>query len=399
MATVSGTGITPTTLDQYIALLETAFKNVFGQDLDVSSETPQGQLIGIIAFSLTQTDEGLVSAYSATSIFAGFGQQLDALFSTLGVPRNAAQRSVVNVDLTGVATTLIPAGTRAKTINGDEFRLIEDAQLDGSGNLSTSMESVVTGAIPAEIGELTSIVDIVVGWETITNPTAAVLGVPEETDSDYRARYQRELSKNAIAPIESIVGRVSTVTGVSDVAAGENDTSAPLAVNGVTIPPHSVAVVVEGGTDQEIAEQIQIAKTGGTGTDGDVTVPITYTGGMIDIKFYRSTDIPFELDLNVTFSPTAPGNAVALIKERIEEYVNGSLEGFDQNIFETDGINIGETLYEARLFTPINSVPGVIVNTISLKLKSGGGGIPSIAAKLNEKVILESQDDINITVV
>lgn len=399
MAVVSLTGITPTTLEEYVVLLEEGFKAVFGDDLDVSTETPQGQLIGIIAMSLAQADEGVVSSFSSTSIFDAFGQQLEGLFSALAVSRNPAINTIVEATLTGVVTSLIPAGSRARTVNGDLFALDADAVIGGGGSVTAAMSAIEPGPIEVLAAELDSIVDVVTGWETVTNVSDGTTGREVETDSNYRRRYQRELSKNAIAPLDSIVARVSDLTSVLDVVGAENDKSTTEVIQGLSLDPHSVAIVVDGGIDADIAAAIRIAKTGGTGTNGTTTVPVTYEGGIIDIRFFKATAINFELGVNISVTPGTATNVTDLIKTRVQEYVEGVFDTGDDSLFETDGLQIGETLYKFRLLTPINSVPGVIVNAITLDTLGGGGDVSEIAIDLNQRIKLASLNDIDVTIV
>ena len=87
MATVTPQGIEPTTLDGYVAALGAAFRTALGQDLNLEPETPQGQLIGVLAVTLAEADEALVAVANGVSRDRALGIQLDDLGSLLGVPR------------------------------------------------------------------------------------------------------------------------------------------------------------------------------------------------------------------------------------------------------------------------------------------------------------------------
>lgn len=398
MATVTPLGITARTLTQYVTDLEAVFRGVFGTDLNVDPETPQGQLIGDIALQLSNADEALVRASNATSIFRSTGQQVDGLASILSIGRVDAERSQVTVTMNGVAGTLIPSGTRARTDAGDLFALQADVQLDGTGTVSTTMFSVETGNIPALPGTLVNVVDVVPGWETITNAANATPGRIRETDLPYRRRYFTQLFQNATTPIEAVRSAVAGVTGVERVLARENDTSVPVTVQNITIPGHTIYTVVEGGADNDIADQIRFRKPAGIPTDGTTVVNSVHPAGFdTPIRFTRVDVVNIEVDITIQTQPDFPGNGVTLIEDRIIEYINGSFAIDQEGFFETDGLQIAEELNQFRLFTPINSVQGHIVTSIAIRIQ-GGSDQATITPNLDQRLNIASSDDIDITV-
>jgi uncharacterized phage protein gp47/JayE len=397
MAVIDDTGITPTTLEEYITLLENAFKSAFGADFNTDPETPQGQFIGNVALSFSQSDDAHVVSAQALDIYKAFANQLEGLASLLGILKRAATKTTVTGNCTGVPATLIPAGSRAKSVNGDLYETIEDLTLDGAGTGSVTFRAIASGALVVGIGELTQIIDTVPGWETVNNTVAGSPGQDAEIDSEYRARYFTELFRNALTVREAIEAEVSQVENVVDQLVAENDTDAALIVDGVSLIAHSIAVVVDGGADQEIADAIRLRKTGGTAMNGTTTVPDPPN---TDIKFYRVTEIPAEVDVDISIGLNFPGDGIQLMKQRILNYVNGAFAGaIDENYFETDGMKISEDLYRDRLYTPVNSVPGHTTNSLTINVKTPPGpSVAVIGADLNEKVVIESINDINISV-
>ena len=396
MATVDTTGITPTTLADYIELLNAIFQTAFGANFNVDPDTPQGQMIGNIALSLSQSDDQHVVTAQALDIFKAFGNQLEGIAAALTVEKRDASNTVVTSELTGVVATLIPAGSKASSTEGDLFESISDITLDGSGNGTGTFQAVESGPIAVDANELTTVVSVVPGWETIDNAAAGSGGQDEELDSEYRARYFQELAKNAVTPLESVTSAVRAVDTVTDVRGAENDSDSSVVVDGVTLVSHSIAIVVEGGSDAEIGEAIRLKKTGGTATNGTTTVldpPNTA------ITFYRVSDIDIEVAVDITIDDNFPSNGIELMKQRIYNYIIGVFAGAaSSSYFETDGMTIGEDLVKNRLFTPINSVPGHVVNALTMDILGDGGDQSSISAALNEKITFDNIDDIVITV-
>lgn len=404
MAKVTPEGVQRTSLSEYKAGLEEIFKTAFGDDLVLEPDTPQGTAIGLLALRLSEADEAILGVGNSLSIFDAIGQQIDGLTSILAIARNGDEPSLVGVVITGVPGTVVPAGSLARSTDGDMFMLRSAVVIPASGTVSGIMESVEGGPIPCKAHHITAIVSGVTGWETLDNPEDGQLGKLKETDFVFRRGYFRKLFKNATTPLNSIVGEVLDQEGVLEAVGEENDTKEPKTVRQVELPPNSTAIVVLGGVDEDIAKAIQLKKTGGGPTTGDVSIPVkTYRtdgreGPTIHINFYRAVEVGLEIDLDIAPGPTFPTDGVSLLKKRIQAYFAGTLElQLKQDEFEMDGLLIGEPAARSRLYTPINSVPGHTVNSLNLRRK-GGVNEEMVAMTMIEKAVILNSDDITITI-
>lgn len=394
MATIDDTGIVPTTLSEYQESLRAAFRAAFGESIDLDPKSPQGQFIDNLALSMSQSDDAIVSVAGAVNIFRAFESQLEGLASLLGIPKKEAESTIVTADLGGTPGTIIPAGSRAKSDAGDLYELDNDTQLSVGGTASSSMSSIETGPIELLAGELASVVDVVPGWETVVNPADGVIGRDIESDVEYRQRYFIELFRNALSVLDSVISAISEVDNVIEVIGVENDTSSPIVIQNVTIGAHSIAMVVEGGLDSDIADAIRLKKTGGTATTGTTSVS---DPPHADINFFRPTFIDIEITITTTAGPNFPADGVQQLKERTFAYINGDTE-IEQlpNFFELDGMTISEDLQKHRLYTPINSVVGHTVTGLTMENKASPGDVETIVADLNQKIQFLSLDDINV---
>ena len=173
----------------------------------------------------------------AASLDHSEGAQLDAYGSALDVRRVVATRSRVTCTLTGVAGTGVPAGSIAKTTDGEQFRSTADAVLSPSG-VTVEFESVFLGPVPAPAGTLTSIVTVIAGWETITNAAAAALGVAKQEDAAYRGAYLVRTAHRSIGPLAAMRAALEEAGG-GLVRIAENNTDAAAVVQEFTLRPHS----------------------------------------------------------------------------------------------------------------------------------------------------------------
>jgi len=406
MATITSDGITGTTLAQYKTQLETAYKNSLGSDLDVSAQTPQGQLIGIDSLNFATLDASVVQLFNAMNILTATGALLDSFGAPFNIVRLPATSSVVTAQVTGVPATVIPSGSRAKTTSGNVFLASAPITLDPTGNGSGNFSSEQTGAIPIDASTLTQIVDVVPGWETINNSSAGTLGTAEQTDAAFLNSYYARINQNALSTLEAIRSSVLATQGVTATKVFDNTGSTNVIIQGVTLLPHSIAVIVEGGVAQDIGNAIAV-KTVGANTEGGNTaiqtaVIVPTNGGTDDITIYY---YPAEL-LTVSISMTiqlfsATSNVIGQIKSRIIEYFNGTFssctDAQGNSQFDSSGINISEPSYESRLYTPINSVTGFEVTALSQEIQGSGTPQSVITPNLNQRLIV-NENSISVTV-
>ena len=320
MAIVDATGARNVQLSDIVADLKSDFREAFGDDLDLSDETPQGQIIGIWSTKLSEGCQSIVHLSNAISVSRAQGVQLDDLGSLTGVARMDATHSRVTATLAGTAGTQVPQGSRARTAAGDQFQTLDDAILSNAG-VQVEMEAVQPGPIPAGVNALTSIVTIVPGWETITNASAAVLGVVGESDPRYRASYSSRtarLSQGAVPALEAGLYEAGAMT----VRVEENNGNLVEIIQGFEMRPNSVLAIVEGGTDQAMSDAVARYRGMGVG-------PMTaiFGGAHADLATLRALNnaaIEWNggaLSIDLT-SADSLERAAALVEEAIQSRAN-----------------------------------------------------------------------------
>ena len=386
---IDATGITPTTLNEYKERLEQIFRIAFGANLNLDSETPQGQWIGIEANALADLDTVAVAVANGMNINTAKGIQLDAIGSILGIKRSAATRSTVLVQLSGTPGTVIRQGVRARTTNNQLFRLVAEATIENDGNVDSVMESVVEGPITVAPNTLTNIVDIVSGWTGVTNQQAASIGKYVETDAAFRQRYKLTIGHGAHGFIDALRSRILMVSGVSDAFVIDNSTNAQITKQNIDIPANSILCIVEGGTNDAIAREIALSKPSGVPTTGDVLVNIENT----PIRFRRVELVSLKISITIDVNDLFPANGVDLIRQRIADYIQGRWSS-GVGDFETVGYQIGQSLELNRLYSPINSVPGHAVTNLTVT-KADDTALDAVI-DLNQKLTI-TLDNISVT--
>lgn len=262
---ITGTGVIVPDTSVLLSDIKARFVELFGDNLDLSPTTTQGRLIELFNRSETFTLQACAAVSNMLNLNKANGFVLDDLGALFLIERKPATKTSTTVVLTGVPNTIIPANTRIKTIDGDIFVNPASAVIGSDGSVSVRYQAVETGAIPALPNTLKIILDGVNGLETANNPANAVIGQEQESDGEFRNRIKISLNTNAIAVLSAIKASVEQVSGVVGSYCYDNYDSSAVIIDSLSVPAHSLLVVVDGGDDQEIANAIYAKKTAGTG--------------------------------------------------------------------------------------------------------------------------------------
>jgi uncharacterized phage protein gp47/JayE len=211
--------------------------------------------------------------------------------------------------------------------------------------------AVDTGALSANAGTITYILTPVAGLDSIYNFIDAITGNDIETDTDLRIRRADNIRTVGACTIESMRARIlQDVNNVKQCLVYENDKDI---VDLEGRPPHSVEVLVDGGIDQDIANEIWQIKGGGIQTYGNQSYTITDSMGIQRlIYFSRPTPQYIWLQLTLDINDSFPISGT--------ETISNNLVNFAENEF-----NIGDEILIQALYGSIYSVSG-ITNSIIL---------------------------------
>ena len=277
MATADATGIRGRDLTGYLDLFRALYRDKFGEDLALEDETVAGQLIGLQATSMTLNDESIVYLANAMSLARAAGRHLDDHGTLLLIPRLGATRTVVTCRLTGASGTVIPKGSKARTLENAQFASTAEAILDANGVATVVFEAVEIGPVPCDAGALNIIVSLVSGWESISNPEAAIQGKDAEADADYRTRLRAQSMRSAVAPPDALRAAVIEAGAGVKSRVIENNTAVTVINQGIPILPHSILVIADGGEATAIQAAVLRHKSAGCGitaymSSGDPTL-------------------------------------------------------------------------------------------------------------------------------
>lgn len=389
MARITNEGVQAEELSAHVSSLQGVFRSALGADLSLEPATPQGQLIGALALAFTQLDELVVHVANGLSIHSSVGRQIADYGSLFSLARIPGERTTVTATLSGVANTIIPAGTRASTSNGAIFETDSQVIIGSTGTVDVFMRASEIGPIVVSVGSLTQIVDAIAGWTGITNSAAGEVGKNPETDAEYRRRYLSEIAVHGRDSLETVRARVLNTENVTGCLVRDNPTSASVTTQNVAIAARSLLVVVQGGADADVAAAIAASKPVGTPTVGSNSVNVPHPEGFnIPINFERVTEIPISVTAMLTIGSHFPSTGFMTMRQNLLQWFAGTWPVPGPGIFDQSGVSIGEELDTARLNTPLNAVPGHRIDSLTVVRVAGMAalGVPN----LNERYTLDS---------
>ena len=394
MAQIQAKGIESTTLSEYKSRIEKVFTDALGNNFNLDPETPQGQIIGSLAYTLSLVDNSIIDMFNATDIYSAIDSQIDTIASNLHLTRKPDIHTQVTCTLTGTPNVTIPAGVLAEDSHGVKFSLKTAVTLGSNGAATGLFVATHPGAIAVPANTLNNITEVTPGWETVNNPAPGIIGQAKESDTQLRARYLDAVAVNSTSQRASLYGRLRQVQNNIAALVVQNDNYEPDTTVTPNIPANSMTCVVHGGADQDIANAIGKVKPIGIPTNGDVVIPFidpdySYPEQKpLDIKFYRAVTVPIQIALTITRDPDFPSTGLQDIRSNLLHYVNGSAD--------EPGKQISESVRYSRLYTPINKVPGHKVDSLLIGRIDQEARAQDIVMTLIEMATL-AEDSITIT--
>lgn len=338
---VTSVGVEYPTYPELLAEITAEYRLIYGADVDLDADTQDGQLLAIFTRALYDTMTVAAAVYSSQSPLTAQADALTRNVKINGISRIPATASTADLTCTGTAGTVIANGF-ALDANGNKWALPASVTIDNLAGTRFTATCQTPGAITANVSSINKIGTPTLGWTAVNNPLAATAGTQVESDAELRLRQAQSTMIPSLTVFEGVVGAVKAVPGVTDARGYENDTSGE--VDG--IPAHSIALVVVGGTDTDVATAIAAKKSAGCATfaapsPAPVVVAVTDRYGETNtITFGRNAAAVCRISVSIDKIAQYDDSTDAVIQNAIADYINL--------------IPIGDDVFISKLFTPAN---------------------------------------------
>lgn len=389
-------GITPLgfnrkRLDTIVGEVEADLRAIFGANLNLTPESPDGQVVGIFSKALADLYELAESSYNSVNIAAATGASLSRLVQLGGITRQPASASTATIQATGTPGAVIPAGSEVVSPStAATFTTDEEITLNSAGTGSGTVTALVRGPTAVQAATLAGIGSPVAGWQTVTNETSGTTGTNEETDAELRARFIASRGTAGAGTIDAIYAALANLPGVTELRVEENRNSATVTESG--LPGHHIRVTIIGGDEDAIANTIWQNKPAGIGTDGNQFIVIEDSqGNRQGVSFSRPSKVAVGVELLITNPADPEGDPIP----------NGVQEAIRQAIvsWSLDNLSVGENVIASQLYTPVNEViGGYQVLELRVRLEPDGGSTAQVAMA-SDNIADISVDNVRVLVV
>lgn len=383
---IDATGIRAPSYGEVLQYFKEQYRGIYGADTYLEADSQDGQLLAVFALAIHEANTAAINVYNAFSPATAANAALSSNVKINGLARGVATRSSVDLRIVGQGGVTIVDGVATDADRG-RWLLPASVTIPPGGEITVTAQSQALGAVTAAAGSINQIGTPTLGWQSVSNPAAATPGAPVESDAALRVRQAVSVALPSRSVLEGTIGAVASVPGVLRHAAYENDTAAADAHG---LPPHSIALVVDGGDAALIAQAIAAKKTPGTGTHGTTAVVVTDIYGIAHrIHFFRPTIVPLAVDVQMRALAgynTATGQAV---QRAVADYINGVAIGGGASA----------SVEWADAISAANGVPGNGTFKITgLTLRGpAGNGVPDVPLAFNEAAAA-TPDDVKLTV-
>jgi uncharacterized phage protein gp47/JayE len=387
---ITATGFVRKTYQDCLAELTAEVLQEVDPNLNTAPTEPIGQILGIFARKEAEMWELLEIAFNSLDPDAAEDFLQENLCALTGVRRNPATYSLckdVAVTLTDGAT--LPAGSLAHVEDKPTyvFASVSDVTANvGAGVYSVDFRATTAGPVPANTGKLNVIAGPVTGWSAVSNPTDAILGDPEEDDTQLRIRREASLQATGGSGVDHIRSDLYALADEKDVT----DFSAYVYENTADFtdsfgrPPHSIECVIYDGLvpgleDDDIAQRIWDSKASGVGTYGSVDGTATdAAAGTHVVRFNRADLVEIYVDLTLE---TAPGVSVASVSQAVKTAIV---------TYAAEHYGLGDDVI-ALAVRAAALVPGVVdVPTFFIDITASPAATANIPMTIREKAVFDT---------
>lgn len=361
------TGLQTKDFNVLLSDIQTAIQNIYslnGEQINFESSSPDGQFTNVLAELGTVIRELLTEIYNSTSPSNCSGAVQDIRYQINNLFRKAGTFTIQNIDITtdrtvtlqGLDASYYDVNAQSYSVSdnaGNIFYLIDTATIP-AGTTKLAFRAKDMGQVIPTVGTITNQDTIIAGILSVINSDGYTsLGEQQETDEEFRLRRERSVANVSTGNIDSIIGNILQLSGVTGINVWVNNSNSTDATG---TQAHTIWVIVNGGAKEDIANLIY-ANIGGSETRGAVETEIaTASGQPLTIRFDRPTVIP--VYVNITIKSTIADNII-------------DLENMKRAIAESTSYNIGQDVGV-----------GTLTANASYALDANGGGKTSFIAEL-----------------
>lgn len=382
-------GLQTSTQAELITYFSNQFQFIYGVDINLDPNTPDGQWMMILIQSILDLEDFVTQVYSSMDPDNAIGATLDQRVALNGIQRQGGTKTITNVSITtdralnlfGTDQNLQPIYTVADNA-GNQWQLITSLSIGGAGTQALSFAATNPGAVQTVPNTITVPVTIILGVTAINNPTTfSSLGENEESNVALKIRRQKSTALSSQGYLQGLLAALLNIPGMASAFIYENITGS---TNADGVPSHSIWVIVSGtATPAAIANAIYTKRNAGCGMKGAQTYTIAQADGSSFLVHWDNVS-PEALFIKFTATSLDGVNAPNIAAIRA-----GLVTSFVPGVAQTVNIN--------ALAAAVQAIdPNTLVTAAGFSTTSGGSYTSTLATAAKSDQFAVTAPDIII---
>lgn len=355
-------GLVTQSLEEIIEDITAKFKQIYGEDINIEQNSPDGQLINIWAQEKKDLLDLITQYYNNLDPDRVIGIPQQILYKLNGLTINAYTYSYVYVNVTTTAPVTLQGldenienadgtGYTIRDTNGNRWILTATANLETTATHLLNFRAADLGSITALPNTINVMETVLAGIAGVNNPVGNyITGNTGETSAQFRRRRNQAMAVPSQGFDESTQSQMLNLSTVIQCKVYDNRSDE--VVNG--IPAHGIWVIVQGGTPEEIGRVIYNNLPPGIPMKGTQTVQVPKVNGdILIVKYDIASPTPLYVKATIkNFSGTSLDTdyikqQIALIVYEIQERAESS----DINSVIKEAIGGSGTPYDIEIST------------------------------------------------
>ena len=348
-------GLVLLTYNEIVEKLTQAFEDLLGSDIDLSSNTPDGQLLRIFAEMIADTHDTMRELDNSFNPDVCRGAAQDYRYRLNNIERKAGSYTSIPITFTvknkeqtlsGLDGQEPDVGTAWGVTDDSNNYLLNSTETFQTGTYTRQFTCTKMDDVNPPIGSITKQITSVnnVNITDITNQAATVIGSSVGTDEQFAARREQSFVNSGLNCCDSITSELLKLSTIVNAKAYEHDyENYPDSTDADGIPINTIWVVVDGGSATEIAKVIY-ANISGTNTKGAQSGVVTSVSGQ-DLTFnfdyvqIQQIYVKFKLQKLYSSFTVRDDDLKQEIADRTLVDINASLNSSEMNQIIRDAIS------------------------------------------------------------
>lgn len=391
MSELTKNGLDLSTASEILETLKQQFRAIYGADINLEQNSPDGQWLNILAQARVDAQELFAAIYNSFDPDVAVGRALDARCAINSIFRKGGTFTIQPIEVTVDRALTLKGLDDAQNEDegtgftvtdgaGNKFILFSSYSFTGAGTKTLNFRAKNRGQVETSPNTINTIETITLGVVSVNNPSTALsVGVDEESDEELRLRREKSTANNGAGYVDNLRGSLLDINEVSDAVVYNNRTNE---VNSDGVPAHGLWVIVEGGANQDIGEVMNAKVTGGSPMKGSQSVFIEQAdGSKEEYKFDRPTTQTLYVNLTIK---AIDGQEID--QSRIK---NEIISNFKYGIYET--------AKSSDIACFVTSIQQNISVSAGVSLSKGSYGL-AVTPSGKDKVFIFTEESITITV-